>query len=299
MHDTAAPPAVETPSQAEREVHIFLHLATIGRYQEVLDETLAAIKGSGLDRRARSIQIGAVGSGPINLAVLPAATLRRWGDDVSAYEHPTLDAIRLHALGSPDSRYLYLNCLGGRHVGAGWRVRASWRRMLGFLLVQQWRERLVDLDGHDVVGVSWYRRPMPHMTSNNWWARGCHIAALPTVEEFVHKVENVDFSGYASNWADAGAKRRHAGEYWIGSRTGTTHMSCLPLKALGLPVNVFGEIPWWGYDRVDWLYCSERFAKGHFSIGPEVSWQMARASLVLKDWLKRRIAAQAPHSPSA
>ena len=66
----------------------------------------------------------------------PKLRVERRAEDVTVFEHPTLDSIRAHCLERPDLRVLYLNCLGGRHVGPQWTLRAEWRRLVHLLLVE-------------------------------------------------------------------------------------------------------------------------------------------------------------------
>jgi len=108
---------------------------------------------------AQRITLGVVGEGPVQFE-LPDADVKvhRWSKDVAAFEHPTLRAVQQYARQHPDAAVLYLNCLGGRHVGVGWPTRVLWRSMLLYLLVENYTLALQD---HNVNGATFLPVPLP------------------------------------------------------------------------------------------------------------------------------------------
>lgn len=248
-------------SKAQQPIAIFLHVATIGRYNEVSDEVLHAIRNSPLFGVLNRIVVNVIGEGAFQLPFRDAriSVIHR-ERTVSAFEHPTLQAIRDFCLTSPDAAVLYLNCLGGRHTGRAYRVRAEWRKLLYYLLIERYASCLKTLENADVCGVDWSLLPLPHMTSNNWWANATYIASLPTLQECVQNVDSTDLSRFGPSWLDREAKRRHAAEFWLGMGARPRAVSLFPLERLGLPTSEYDSVPWWGLPGIRW----ERVARNSF-----------------------------------
>lgn len=186
---------------AGRSVRYFLHVATFGRYDEIVAETLTAILASPDFGASDSITIGVVGDGPVSLPLADQrVAIVHKGDDITQYEFPTLDMIHAAARADPSAAFVYLNCLGGRYTGADYLLRARWRTILLYLFVERRRACLTLLDHHDVIGVEWTALPLPHMTSNNWMAGGTHIAGLPPPAAFAEAVATRDLAQFGPRW---------------------------------------------------------------------------------------------------
>ena len=270
----------------KENLHIFLHVATMGRYQEVLDATLAAISGSALQSIVSSIEVHVVGEGPVTVSI-PQTLLVRDDKNVARYEFATLAALRDRALRDPDSRILYLNCLGGRYVGPGWDIRARWRELLNYVLIERFEACLDALDNHDVCGVDWSPEPLPHMTSNNWWARGDYIAKLSPPDSYQFEIVKADFSAYGARWEDCEVKKRHAGEFWIGSGPRPLPFSMFPLAQLGLPKGEFGTVSWWDLPGVDWARAARGASENNFRGLTDLRFSALRARFWIRSVLRR------------
>jgi hypothetical protein len=241
-------------------IAVFLHVATLGQYQRVANEVLEALRTSDLFKRLAQIEVNVVGVDPFSLPYSdPRLSLHRRSEHVEAFEHPTLASMQRYANATPDASMLYLNCLGGRHVGANYTLRAEWRQLLYYLLIDRASDCLNALRTHDICGVDWTVLPFPHMTSNNWWARASHLAQLPSPDQGVARVLASDLSRFGPTWTDPAAKTRHAGEFWLGLREHTRAHSLLPLRTLGLPASSpFESVPWWGLPGVRWASVARR-----------------------------------------
>lgn len=234
-------------------VGVYLHVATMGRYQEVVEEVLTALAQSALASSIADLQIHVVGDGFLTVSPnqLPSRVIRT-GKPVTAFEMPTLGAIRSDAMSRRFSKVLYLNCLGGRHVGSGYEVRRAWRELIAYELIERGPDCLEELQSRDLVGIEWARDPMPHMTSNNWWASGAYLATLDDPETFAETVVATNLSGFGASWEEPERKRRHAGEFWIGSGQPQAPGSQFPLSRSGLPTSELGLVPWWGMPGIEW-----------------------------------------------
>jgi hypothetical protein len=220
----------------DKKIAVFLHVATIGRYQEVANEMLFALRDLGLSEISHRIEVNIVGDGDFLLpySAENVFAIRR-GSDVRLFEFPTLNSMQEYASRHSDSLLLYLNCLGGRYVGPGWEIRWQWRRLLELMLIERFQQCIMLLNDHDICGIEWSVRPMPHMTSNNWWAHATYIANLPKTEIFLETVLSVDLSGYGERWRNPEVLRRHAAEFWIGADPRPRPANLMPLTQFGLP----------------------------------------------------------------
>lgn len=54
----------------------------------------------------------------------------------------------------------------------------SWRNAMNMQVIMKHQQCLADLDNHDVVGIKWKHRPVPHFSGNFWWANASWIAKL-------------------------------------------------------------------------------------------------------------------------
>ncbi len=236
-----------------RTVGIFLHVATIGRYNEVFNEVLLAISKSELFQHAKTIEINVVGKGDLLPSILAGNMLVvRRSESVTEFEHLTLASIQKFSRENPDAAILYLNCLGGRYVGKGYKVRQEWRKMLYYILLDEASQCLSLLDEFDVCGADWVELPLPHMTSNNWWANANYLASLISPPECVRQVQMTDLSRFGVEWSDPDRKRRHAGEFWLGISPNVRAFSLLDLRALGLPTSQYESVPWWDFPGLNW-----------------------------------------------
>ena len=270
-------------------IGIFLHVGTVGRYDFVLDEVVTAIETSGALDACAFVEISVVGTGRLDFENAdPKYRVVRRSDEVLDFEHPTLTAIHAYCTAHPKDRVLYLNCLGGRHVGAEWAIRSEWRRLLHYLFLAH-RERCLEaLRTHDVCVVQWSRQPMPHATSNNWWANAAYIASLVEPGRAFDLIRDVDLSRYGSRWNEPTIKRRHSGEFWLGLDPSIRPFTLFDLTKSGFPRSEYRSVPWWNLAGVDWVKIAQRsFGERPLQrFDVELGW---RATLLQVQHLYRRV----------
>jgi hypothetical protein len=269
-------------------IAVFLHVATMGHYQAVLDEMLYALRDTGLAALCAWIEVGVVGTGTVELPDIGTRVrIGRHSADVADFEHPTLSALRRYCIAHPTARLLYLNCLGGRHIGVEWQIRVEWRKLLRHVLMVR-RDLCLDaLRRHDLCAVQWVTAPMPHATSNNWWANASHIASLPDPAEAAARTIATDLSAYGGRWIDAEIKRRHSGEFWLGMQPTVRPFSLLDLARTRLPPSELGSVPWWQIPGIDW----ERVARRQLGERRFDRFDLAILALALRLRASARIAA--------
>lgn len=54
----------------------------------------------------------------------------------------------------------------------------SWRNAMNDQLINKYQHCIADLATHDVVGIKWKHRPVPHYSGNFWWANASWISKL-------------------------------------------------------------------------------------------------------------------------
>lgn len=187
----------------------FLHLALAPGWQEVFDELMADIHGSGLYARTERLFLGVVGPGAavfeINddrMEVVYRAM------DLAEFEFPTLLKLHQHCI-AHDGFVFYLHSKGVFSRGQFASVD-DWRRYLTYFVVRQHEQCIRHLgNGFDVAGVNWQLRPWPHFSGNFWWARAAFIRSLPDPRQL-----------------SAGDDARRGAERWIGLRP-DVRVACL------------------------------------------------------------------------
>lgn len=234
-------------------VAIFLHVATIGRYNEVMNEVLNAISTSKSENLIRYIEINVVGNGNVTIESNDSRiSLVRRHDDITVFEIPTLQSIRRYSIKNTDANILYFNCLGGRYVGPGFEIRRTWRQMLYQYYIDDMSDCLSKLAHYDACGIFWHGEPLPHFASNNWWANADYIASLVDPVVFADRVENQNLDKFGANWTQPAHKRRHSAEFWIGSGEGVRPAGLMNFRSIVLPKTFTGSYPWWDLPGIDW-----------------------------------------------
>lgn len=164
------------------KLRVFIHVCTIGHWQQVLERQLNRIKASGLYDVCDSISLGVLGLGDLRPVtdVFPKATVLFQEPNTSFYERPTL--LKLHeccVLNPEDTLVLYLHSKGVTHSGDRLANVTDWCMLMEYFLIERWQDCVVALQDHDVCGVNWRTNPVPHFSGNFWWATAKYISRLP------------------------------------------------------------------------------------------------------------------------
>jgi hypothetical protein len=192
-------------------VRVFLHVAAMNHYREVVAELAGMITGSGLYDEASLLVCSIVGEGDVDGLLGERWNVVRSGG-LEEYEYPTLDLLHAQARIMPSEHFLYLHSKGVSRP----RHRAhqdAWRRYMTHCVIERWEECVHYLErGYTCVGNDWHE--WKHFAGNFWWARGDYIASLCDPREMIPK----------------GSKGpRYGAELWIGS--GKVH----PLELTAIP----------------------------------------------------------------
>lgn len=156
-----------------------MHVATHGRWEQVVAEQLARIRSSGLYDRMTRLFVGVVG--PSCQSFSPAdekIEVVHRSPDLQEYEFPTLNYVRSFCQ-SNDGFVFYIHTKG---IFRDTEMSTDWRRYMEYFLIERHEDCLGILAHSDVCGVNWQLVPWPHFSGNFWWARAQYVATLPALD---------------------------------------------------------------------------------------------------------------------
>ncbi len=171
-------------------IRVFLHVAGMNHYREIVAELSGMINGSGLYDAA---ELTAVTVGTCDLSGLFGERWQtRGGGPLERFEFPTLRHLHAIAQTHPEDSFLYLHTKGASQP-ARRASRDAWRRYMARCVITDWRQCVDLLGDHDTVGTEIRQPPKHanmHYAGNFWWARGDYLSRLPQpVPKFVWKGE--------------------------------------------------------------------------------------------------------------
>lgn len=156
-------------------VDVYMHVATLGRYQSIAKELSVLIERTGLEAHARRLFVSVVGNGTVPYLGAKWSNIIN-AEDVNAYEYPTLRHV-WHDVQEDDApgATLYVHVKGASYLEAAPRdARDAWRRYMAYFCIERWADCLERLAmGFDVVGTEHReanKRMGAHFAGNFWWA---------------------------------------------------------------------------------------------------------------------------------
>ncbi len=183
---------------------VFLHVATVGNYQDVVDELITAIQKSGLYDLLYGLFVGIVGNRPVNNLNLNKVKILYQNGDLSRFEFDTLKELRRFAVENPCYKILYIHTKGVSADKQYIEAITDWREYMTYFNVERYEDCLRNLNDYDTCGVDWRTEPVPHFSGNFWWSKSDYIRKLPKIED----ITNPDANHVLS--------LRHNAEFWIG-----------------------------------------------------------------------------------
>ncbi|MCL1950196.1 MAG: hypothetical protein FWF59_10735 [Turicibacter sp.] len=187
----------------KQHIEIVYHIAILGNWYEIVQEQLALLESSGLGSAADRITVSVVGEVSRDLLVLLANTSFFgkvkfiYKPDLSAYEFPSIEAVRQIAREYPEARILYFHTKGASHSShvkspEGYLYTPKqihnykqWRRFMEYFVIERYQDCLRSLRTFDTCGVDWLSpkdsqagrnaKFRPHFSGNFWWATGRYI----------------------------------------------------------------------------------------------------------------------------
>jgi len=180
-------------------MRVFLHVATMNHYREIVAELSGAITACGLYDKTSLLVCSIVGDGSIDGLLGEKWNILSSGE-LREFEYPTLAILHKDTQAHPDECYLYLHTKGASRPRMR-NHRDAWRRYMTHCVIERWEECIHFLEeGYTCVGNDWHEAK--HFAGNFWWAKGNYLACLCNPSEMIPK----------------GSKgTRYGAELWIGS----------------------------------------------------------------------------------
>ncbi len=227
---------------------VFYHVSCMGNWRKVVREQLRLCHHVGL----AEVHVGITGSvrDILELRELAGAVgvsveFVSHGEDLGAYEGPTLRAVWKWACEHPSGAVLYFHTKGVSAPSSA--HKKHWRRLMGRQVISEWRRNLTSLRVHDVCGVSWQELPdFPHFTGNFWAARSDWVSHLQEPQKYRRRHPNLRWAGHS--WDN-----RMYVETWLGSEQ-WHHVDSLVCKSSGIWDDTNDEILRYSYEVPGFSY---------------------------------------------
>jgi hypothetical protein len=183
------------------KIIVFVHIATIGNYQEIVNEIFESLKKTNLINVADLINVCVVGNGeliiPTNWNIKSNQT-----SNINLGEFYTLKQIEVYSKNTiTNDKILYIHTKGVTSNNN--ECINDWRKYMLYFNVEQHERATKELDNFDTYGVDLVTEPTKHYSGNFWWSNSNHIKKLPPID----KISKSD--------AKAILTVRHNAEFWL------------------------------------------------------------------------------------
>ena len=201
-------------------VHIFIHICMLEGWKEIFLELLNKIKHSGLYDYAEIIHLGILG----NTDNLTSDFFKTYiyNDSkiviayiVDLYEIQSINYIKSYFSNDNNNNndnnetyILYIHTKGVRNAGNK-KVTESWRNMMTYFLIENYKEILKNMNNFDSIGNNivnlhdnnnCFINPIHalHYSGNYWWSKKSHINKLPYISINYNNMYDQRYK--AENW---------------------------------------------------------------------------------------------------
>ena len=183
---------------------IFIHVATLNNYKEIVDGFICLIKSSGLFDIVEDIEICINGDYQY-FSPEHKVTINRVCDNYLSFEFPTLERIVEFCKSNNEYNILYLHTKGVSTPTTN-KCVTDWVNYMLYFLVEKHDECLKKLETHSCCGVDYTEEYSRHYSGNFWWANSDYIKTL----DYPRNLPLV-------------LSERHKAEFWICSGEGKHH----------------------------------------------------------------------------
>ncbi len=188
------------------KVIIFFHVATIGNYQEVVDEIFGSIMNSELINQTERIIVSIVGDKYVSFPD-HNKIVKEHSFNIDKGEFVTLKRIKdLSEEIKTNIKILYIHTKGVTTPNNPCIV--DWRHYMNYFNIEKCLLCIDTLNNFDTCGVDFVNEPAPHYSGNFWWVNSDYINTLPDIEEISNENSKVILTV------------RHNAEFWIGMGNG-------------------------------------------------------------------------------
>ena len=185
----------------KNKIIVYFHIATIGNYQEIVNEVFESLNKTNLINVADKINLCVVGDGDVNYP-------KNWNieycqnPDISVGEFYTLKLIENYSKQTiTNDKILYIHTKGITTPNN--ECINDWREYMLYFNVEKHTEAIKQLEEYDTYGVDLVDEPTKHYSGNFWWVNSEHINKLPSIDEISDKN------------AKAILTVRHNAEFWL------------------------------------------------------------------------------------
>ncbi len=152
---------------------VYLHVACMNHFQDVVDRMMDKMKKSGMYDQVRVIYVGQIVLRN-DLRLDPKMRTIYFGQQ-GEYEYQTLSRIKLDDV-DDDEPILYLHSKGVTKPGNPFVY--DWTEMMTYYLIEEWRVCVQGLKEFDTVGVNLHSKPNVHYSGNMWWTTPRHLRKI-------------------------------------------------------------------------------------------------------------------------
>lgn len=185
---------------------IYFHIATIGQYQEIVDEIILSLTKTKLINLAKTVNICIVGNGEIVLPNSENILIKR-SENIALGEFFTLKLIEDYCNKTEtNDKILYIHTKGVTTPNN--ECINDWRKYMLYFNVEKYEDAIKDLDTYDTYGVDLVSEPTKHYSGNFWWANTNHIKRLPSIDDI------------SKSNAKSILTPRHNAEFWLMMKDG-------------------------------------------------------------------------------
>jgi hypothetical protein len=180
---------------------VYLHIATIGNYQEIVNEIFEYLSKTNLINVADLINVCIVGDGLLTIPSNHNIKINQTSD-INIGEFYTLKQIETHCKDTmTNDKILYIHTKGVTTPNN--ECINDWRKYMLYFNVEKHEQAIKELEIFDTYGVDLVTEPTEHYSGNFWWANSNHINKLPSIDE----ISRPD--------AKAILTVRHNAEFWL------------------------------------------------------------------------------------
>ena len=221
-------------------IHIFIHVCILDGWKDILKEQLNVIKESGLYDVTKNIHFGIVGNCNIINEYEFNNDFNSIFNDVKynilyidsrieLYELNTINYIKYmcsNGLINEEAYILYIHTKGVRNAGNP-DVTTSWRNMMQYFLINQYKECIKNLDYYDALGnncvnmgdvyVNKDKKHCYHYSGNFWWSKKSHIDKLDYLDIY-NSIHNNGIHNNSIHNNILNHNIRYLAENWILSK---------------------------------------------------------------------------------
>jgi len=187
-------------------IFIFFHIATIGNYQEIVDEIFTELVNSNLIKIAEKINLCIVGMGNVSIPNHKNLNIYQ-SDNISFGEFYTLNKIKEFSDNTTNNyKILYIHTKGVTNPNNVCVI--DWRKYMIYFNINKHSNIVSLLENYDTCGVDLVSEPTKHYSGNFWWANSFFIKKLPNIDEI------------SKPSSKAILTVRHNSEFWLFMREG-------------------------------------------------------------------------------